>query len=340
METHEEDMRITQEAAQWFMELQAGNRACHEPFTRWLRRSPEHVEEFLAVTGISLKLDRMDPQRLIDVDALLAQAQSNLLPLRAPVETHAARALRRRPRNLWIGGAIAACALGVAGMLASWLAPWPDTYATGVGEQRAFQLDDGSVIFLNTQSRVRVDYSATARDIRLVEGEALFTVERDAVRPFRVRSGTATVQALGTQFNVYRSAGLTKVFVVEGAVQVSSELVRASSAGDSVKLSAGEQADVRRDRIEKIVPDDAGGVTAWRERKLIFHDKPLAEVVGEFNRYNPVKFEVEEGDYEPLSGVFAADRPESFARFLEKDESLRIERQGDRFLIRPRNRER
>jgi transmembrane sensor len=334
MGKQEQDMRITREAADWFMELQTGDPSRHEPFTRWLRRSPEHVEEFLAVTGISLKLDHMDPQRRIDVDALLAGAQANVFPLHASAEGVRPSTAPQLRRNRWMRGALAACVVGVAAIVVRWGMLLPDTHSTRVGEQRAFQLDDGSVIFLNTRSRVRVDFSATARDVRLIEGEALFTVERDANRPFRVRSGATIVQAIGTQFNVHLAAEGTRVFVVEGAVQV--------STGDRpVRLGAGEQAEVRSDRIEKNVPTDAAGVTAWRERKLIFRDKPPAEVVAEFNRYNGVTFEVDgDAGHEPLSGVFAADRPESFARFLEKDESLRIERRGDRFLIHSRNRER
>lgn len=334
MDKHEEDMRITREAADWFMELQTGDPSRHEPFTRWLRRSPEHVEEFLAVTGISLKLDHMDPQRLIDVDALLAGAHSNVFPLHAAAEAGRPSAAPRMRRSRWMQGALAACMVGIAAIVVRWGMLSPDTHSTRIGEQRSFKLDDGSVIFLNTRSRVRVDFSATARDVRLIEGEALFTVERDANRPFRVHSGVTTVQAIGTQFNVYHAAEGTRVFVVEGAVQV--------STGDvPVRLGVGEQAEVRSDRIEKNVPTDASGVTAWRERKLIFHDKPLAEVVAEFNRYNEIRFEVDgDAGHEPLSGVFAADRPESFVRFLEKDESLRIERDGDRFLIYSRSRER
>ena len=103
------------------------------------------------------------------------------------------------------------------------------------------------------------------------------------------------------------------------------------------QLSAGEQADVRSGVIQKQTTPDVESATAWRQRQLVFRDKPLVEVVEQFKRYNAVQFDVDPSvGQEPLSGVFAADRPESLTLFLEKDKTIRIERQGDRLLIRPR----
>jgi len=57
------------------------------------------------------------------------------------------------------------------------------TYTTQVGEQRVLQLPDGSTVQLNTQSRVKIDFSTSKRQIWLSRGEALFSVSRDPRRP-------------------------------------------------------------------------------------------------------------------------------------------------------------
>src|SRR4029453_10983270 len=75
----------------------------------------------------------------------------------------------------------------------------PHEYATALGEQRAFKLADGSVLYLNTLSRVEVTHSREARLVRLLEGEAMFAVEHDPARPFRVLSGATVIQAIGTR---------------------------------------------------------------------------------------------------------------------------------------------
>ncbi len=110
---------------------------------------------------------------------------------------------------------------------------------TSLGEQRFFKLDDGSVLYLNTQSRVEVRYSRAARVVRLIEGEAMFTVEHDAARPFRVMAGPTVIQAVGTRFNVYRTRLSTTVSVVEGVVKIAADVPAAAA---EVNTSSGSAA--------------------------------------------------------------------------------------------------
>src|SRR5690349_20668988 len=49
---------------------------------------------------------------------------------------------------------------------------------------------------------LEVDFSAKSRAVRLIAGEALFQVAKDAARPFVVAAGDARVRAIGTAFNV------------------------------------------------------------------------------------------------------------------------------------------
>jgi transmembrane sensor len=340
MTRRHDDDRITLEAAQWLMELQTDDAACRAAFAQWLRRSPEHIEEFLCVSGLSMKLDGIDPDRRIDIDELLAQPPVNVVELPAktgnrPLRAHA----RRAGRSKWTVGLAAACALVAVLVLARWSILAGDTYETQLGEQRTVRLEDGSLISMNTQSRIEVSYSEQVREVRLLGGEALFSVEHDARRPFRVLSGSTTVQAIGTQFNVYRSETGTRVSVVEGVVKVTTDAAGAAPIADanSRRLSAGEQVEIYRDRLEATRSSDVASTIAWRERRLVFHDKPLVEIAAEFNRYNSIKFEIgSDVDIEPLTGVFAADRPESFARFLARDPTLRVEQHGQRLIVRTR----
>src|SRR5262249_20575532 len=131
-------------------------------------------------------------------------------------------AKRTRAWRGWSSLAASVVVLGVLGWFASPLRyAAGTTYVTQLGEQRTFRLPDGSVLYLNTQSRATVSYSNIARDVQLEQGEALFAVAAESRRPFRVHTGTAVVQAIGTQFNVYRNLDATTVSVIEGRVKVS-----------------------------------------------------------------------------------------------------------------------
>ena len=89
---------------------------------------------------------------------------------------------------------------------------------TGLGEQHSEVLPDHSVVELNTQSEIRVGFTAAERRVELVRGEAFFDVAKDPARPFIVVTDLATAKAVGTRFSVYRALSGTIVTVAEGRV--------------------------------------------------------------------------------------------------------------------------
>ena len=221
---------------------------------------------------------------------------------------------------------------------------WPvHVYATSVGEQRTISLADGSLIALNTQSRVRVDYSDEARDIYLIDGQALFTVSHDSNRPFRVHvSGGPVVQAIGTKFDVRRLRNRTTVAVLEGRVQVtpSTNNVDTSTPDPLVhraKLGAGEAINVQdTGAMTTLAAVDLVEVNAWQQRRLIFKDRALSEIVEEFNRYNrqPIRIADDDLATRRYSGVWDADHPDVLFRYLLSDGDVTIDRNDERIVIR------
>jgi transmembrane sensor len=91
---------------------------------------------------------------------------------------------------------------------------------TGVGETRVVALEDGSRIVLDTKSRLRIAFTANTRGIELLDGQAQFEVAKDPDRPFRVRTASAEVVAVGTKFDVATLQALTTVTLIEGRVNV------------------------------------------------------------------------------------------------------------------------
>lgn len=215
---------VIDQALEWIERLRAGN-ADHEGFFDWLTESPRHVEVFMQAMTLEQRIANLLPQDWahienttnVEVDVDLQDA--NVVPLR-PAPYSAPRLSRRNVK--WRTAAVAA-SLAVIGLLGWLLIPGfngAQHFATGIGEQRVIRLDDGSLANLNTGTRIEVRMSAKARDIRLIEGEALFKVHRDPARPFRVHAQDVVIQALGTQFNVYRRTTGTTVSVLEGRVEV------------------------------------------------------------------------------------------------------------------------
>ena len=339
--------QLAHQAAQWVVLLQRGAGAEERAaFADWLRQSPSHVQAFLFQAVIDREMSRFDAGRKHDIDAILAEISSNVVPLKNAVAPDAKAAseparvpppiLRRYAPGIARLVILATLTLGYAlfsGQLDGWV-----RFQTQVGEQRSVQLEDGSVINLNTQSELEVRLSEASRDVRLLAGEALFKVAHDPTRPFRVTVDGATIQAVGTQFNVYRQGNRTIVAVVEGRVQVTDRHSRVALT----KLVAGQEVHVDNDgRVSDIAPVDVVRVTAWRQRRLSFQSETLADIAAQFNRYNrePRLFVEHSVGGRRFSGNFDADDVESFVTFLATYKDLTAQKQGATIIIRKRDKD-
>ena len=341
--------QLAHQAAQWVVVLQRGAGAEERAaFADWLRQSPYHVQAFLFQAALDREMTRFDAQREHDIEAILGEISSNVVPLKSAAAPEAGAAsepastpcsVSRRYASGIAGLALLATSLTLGyALLSGHLDGWT-RFQTAVGEQRSVQLEDGSVINLNTQSELEVRLSEASRDVRLLAGEALFKVAHDPIRPFKVTVDGATIQAIGTQFNVYRQGDLTTVAVVEGRVQVTDRHSRIALT----KLAAGQEVHVDNDgRVSEIAPVDVVRVTAWRQRRLAFQSETLADIAAQFNRYNrePRLLVEHSVGGRRFSGNFDADDVESFVTFLATYKDLTAEKKGVTIIIRKRDQER
>jgi transmembrane sensor len=94
-------------------------------------------------------------------------------------------------------------------------------FRTAVGQTRTVSLRDGSLITLNTGTRVEVTYLPERREVFLSQGEASFDVAPDAKRPFYVFAARRQFEAIGTKFNVRAISPVNaELTVTEGEVKV------------------------------------------------------------------------------------------------------------------------
>lgn len=177
----------------------------------------------------------------------------------------------------------------------------PKNYITDVGELGRHTLSDGSIISLNTNTQVQVDYSGSHRKITLLQGEANFDVAKNKDKPFMVHAGSGVVRAVGTAFNV-RFAGrdTVAVIVTEGRVNVMSQGVALTAGfkgqvGDQhVILDAGqrvlysevsEKNDAMSIDVVPIDPDVLERKLAWQQGSLVFKGETLEKAIAEISRY-------------------------------------------------------
>lgn len=334
--------QIIDEAAEWFVEFSSGDddARSRRAFDAWLRKSPEHVRAYLEMLPLWQDAAAVDPNRLDSTDTLveLAKASGSVVPL-TPWAADRARRAHRGGRLLMAASVLFACVLTAA--LVWFQVVQRGTYETDVGEQRAVSLPDGSIVEINARSRIRVRFADTRRDVYLLQGQALFKVQKDAARPFVVHSGATRIRAVGTQFDVNRSQQGTIVTVLEGRVAVISdhaqEEVLSSSAAPpaNVLVSAGEQATVENSAVPLAIPVNVEDATAWRERRLVFSATPLPVVAEQFNRYNERRLLILDRrlDRFLVNGTFSSTDPASLVRFLRAQPDLRVDETNEEIRI-------
>jgi transmembrane sensor len=336
---HDKSASLPEQAADWLVELAEPSHGVdsRRQFMTWLKKSPQHIEEFLAVASLQQEVaEQAGP--IADIVADLKSASGTyavpLFDTSAPTNASSGP-VRRRARQYLLWASAASVAL-VAFIALQWPNAEPPavSHRTELGEQRSIALHDGSIVTLNTLSEAVVRFDRTTRRVTLVAGEAMFDVVSDPDRPFVVETGTVSLNVTGTRFSVYRRDDSTRVAVVEGSVRVVSghtpERAVTVRAGEGVVATdRGILADTRFD-VEKAI--------AWTERRLVFDGAPLAEVVQEFNRYNRKRLIVEDSALagRAVTTVMDAHDVSALVGFLELEPDVEIEYGDDSIRIRAR----
>lgn len=227
-------------------------------------------------------------------------------------------------------------------------------YSTAVGQQQSTTLADGSIVQLNTNTQIEIEYTHQSRNIRLLQGEAHFTVAKDKQRPFNVFAGEGRIQAIGTAFSVYLKDEGIDITVTEGLVELASfqnrmpgknHIAGTSSEAFAKKLgslSAGQSTIIRHldsqnpvvqtqlDPIKTIDQKELNSRLSWRRGLLTFTGEPLYTVVAEISRYTTLDIEIVDPQVRAIKigGQFPAGETEVMLEVLENNFGLKVTRLG------------
>ncbi|MEP7186339.1 MAG: FecR domain-containing protein [Rhodanobacter sp.] len=336
MHTQEQKIQdlITEQAAAWYVEHREGTLkpVQQKAFMRWLRASPVHVAEYLAIAGLAPDIgeaargDTTSLQQLLDevgvmdrVVPIVGAPRESVFDRRSP-HNHRARTRARHHAGSspaaagslvrWLKVAMLALVVTATVLGLRWVMSRPQVqdFATSHGEQRSLQLPDNTFVRLNSDSAIVVSFSKNSRRVEVTRGQAYFEVAKDPARPFGVRVGRLLIKDIGTAFDVYRQDTATTVTVTEGQVQVwplspTSRTAgwpdhdRQPSAGFQghplLDLVAGHQARISASGlVESQGPVELEQATAWLQGKIVFEDESIAAVAAQFNRYNNLQISV------------------------------------------------
>lgn len=184
-------------------------------------------------------------------------------------------------RRSFMRGAGVAAALALTAGLSPQLIEMATSQSYSADETpMTIDLEDGSRIYLNRATDIRVRLGRNKRSVVLKEGEAAFDVAHDPSRPFEVRSGHRSVRALGTAFDMVSHDDMFRVSVARGAVAVST-----TGQDADFHLAAGQQLNQLRKAPADVSEVDPTRAFAWRHGVLVYQDRPLGEVAADMSRY-------------------------------------------------------
>jgi transmembrane sensor len=349
IEPEDTDM-IEEVAADWLAEREEGlSPARVREFERWCRQDSRHAAAVAHLEQACALLQQM-PQVRAELQPVVEFPAAGRMAAQPSGES------RRNPE--WRIG-LGLTAVVVLAALSWWqwprAGPEPVRYATSAGGYERVLLADGSTLELNANSEARVELSLRERRVVLRAGEAHFSVARDLARPFVVEAAGVAVRAVGTAFNVRIARAAVEVLVTEGRVAVAFAETGAQQAGFrpngagpeiaapptelganerllmSVRPPAAAPGTATPPVIEKIGHATLREVLAWQERKLVFAETPLREVVTQFNQRNRLQLVVDDPVLaeRPVGGTFAADNIEGFVRLLAGSGTVAVERRSE-----------
>ena len=323
--------------------LERRRRRARAQAARWLTRMGNGLTPARQRALEAWLADTVNAQEFSELRAVLDVAAELKGPARAALVASAAgtpRRAKRQGRALWLVGVTAMAALVVAAAGGLWM--WgegylPRTYRTEVGQVRSVLLPDGSVAYLNTNTRLRWIGSPDDRKVRLVRGEVFFEVVHDPARPFRILLAHSEVRVLGTRFDVYRKAdGDVRVTVVSGMVSVEGLSKGARTPSWIRRLKANQQIEYSPvGLIGGVHPARAVNVIRWRQGIIETRGEPLAAFVSDLSRYTTQRIVIADprAARMQIGGAFSVRNVGATLERIARIEPLTVTHQDGAFVL-------
>ena len=344
---------IEQQAADWLVRLDSERAPSQQELAalkEWMQRSPAHTEQLKRLTQYWHSANL-----LTELSVPLPGSQRENGPL-----GNLRYQFSQLINNSWQATASLGAALTLTVAIAMGLilgnpsgVSGNGIYETRIGEQNTITLVDGSVIQLNTDSHIQVNYEDQQRNIVLIAGEAHFEVAKDTSRPFIVKAGEGMVRAVGTAFNVRLNSNALNVTVTEGKVAlVKVEPLNTSPAPDAPGetksppiptatnkdrgyLVQGQSVDFNPQAqsglgnpVQELQQQDIDQQLSWRRGLLLFAGEPLSQVIDEVNRYTQLDIQIIDPEIDDISigGQFKVGETEAMLKVLETSFGIQVSR--------------
>jgi ferric-dicitrate binding protein FerR (iron transport regulator) len=190
----------------------------------------------------------------------------------------------RAIRSRWWWAAAIALPLLAIGSYRYFHATTPEwtSYVAQGHDTDSLHLPDGTDISMKPGTEL----SYHNRQVRMIKGEAFFKIAKDEHERFSIAVPNATIEVLGTSFNVKTTGNYSDVAVWDGKVSVT------GSKGEPVILTAGNLAVVNTTGEVQQPAGDYAWRCGWGNHDLSFSDQEVGLVMQTVSSFYQVHLQV------------------------------------------------
>ena len=199
-------------------------------------------------------------------------------------------------------------------------------------EEFGLSLPDGSLVDLNSDTRIHFRIDETGNRMVKLNGEAFFNVVPEPDKPFIVITGKAEIMVTGTSFSVrsYPSRDRTEVYVENGSVQ----FYQQSNEQNKITLASGNMG-VLEDNVISVVDNNDENYLSWKTKKIIFNQTSMEEVARVLSRTYKKEIIFENSELEEclFTGTFDRWPVDSVVQVIELALGLDVDQNRNSFVI-------
>lgn len=201
------------------------------------------------------------------------------------------------------------------------------------GKRAVIELEDGTIVNLNSMSQLRYPNRFTGEKNRKVTltGEGYFKVQPNKEQPFIVSFNGMDVKVYGTEFNVKGyEKDASEVILVNGSVEVFNQQ-------KSLLLKPGEKATLQASTANITKSNvDLYAELAWTRNEFYFENTPIQTVVNDLMRHYNIEIRIESEELleQSVTLYLSKDRGiDDVMSILGRNEAISITKNKTHYLL-------